>query len=162
MKPLRIAILGCGNMGMAFAKAFLHYNLVARPDLLLLARHADHCQQLSAQHPSLPVAELSPAVAGYGVVLVAVKPQDFSTVAAGLRAVLRPEQVVVSIMAGIPIARLQRELHHPQGAAGHAQRAGSAGHGHHRFLGRAGGRARPAAPGRKPAECHRAVYFSGR
>jgi pyrroline-5-carboxylate reductase len=114
MKPLRIAILGCGNMGMAFAKSFLHYNLVGRPDLLLLGRHLDHCQRLTATHPGLPVAELSPAVGDYDVVFVAVKPQDFSKVADGLRAVLQPGQVVVSIMAGIPIARLQRELGHRQ------------------------------------------------
>ncbi|RFP65066.1 pyrroline-5-carboxylate reductase [Hymenobacter lapidiphilus] len=111
---MRIAILGCGNMGLAFAKAFLHYNLVARPDLLLVARHDEHCQRLALQHPDLPVAALNAAVADYGVVLVAVKPQDFSQVAAGLRAVLQPGQVVLSIMAGIPIARLQHELNHRQ------------------------------------------------
>ena len=114
MKPLRIAILGCGNMGLAFANAFLHYNLVARPDLLLVARHDAHCQRLRTQHPDLPVAEISAALADFDVVLVAVKPQDFGQVAAGLRAVLQPGQVVVSIMAGIPMARLQRELAHRQ------------------------------------------------
>ncbi|MBT2558385.1 pyrroline-5-carboxylate reductase [Hymenobacter sp. ISL-91] len=111
---MRIAIVGCGNMGLAFASAFLHYNLVARPDLLLVARHAAHCQRLGQQRPDLLVTELSTAIAEYGVVLVAVKPQDFSQVATALRAVLRPEQVVVSIMAGIPMARLQRELGHRQ------------------------------------------------
>ncbi|UYZ64259.1 pyrroline-5-carboxylate reductase [Hymenobacter weizhouensis] len=114
MKHLRIAILGCGNMGMAFAKAFLHYNLVARADLLLLGRDLTHCQRLAAAHPGLSTDELTDAVSTYDVVLVAVKPQDFGRVAPGLRAVLRPAQVVVSIMAGIPIARLQRELGHRQ------------------------------------------------
>ncbi|MCA8830030.1 pyrroline-5-carboxylate reductase [Hymenobacter pini] len=111
---MRIAILGCGNMGMAFAKSFLHYNLVSRSDLLLLGRSLDHCQRLTAAHPGLPVAETSAVVGSYDVVLVAVKPQDFGKVAEGLRAVLLPGQVVVSIMAGIPMARLQRELSHRQ------------------------------------------------
>ncbi len=101
-------------MGAAFAKAFLHYNLVARPDLLLLGRDAEQCQQLRSKHPGLPVAELTPEVSTYDVVLVAVKPQDFGKVAPGLREVLGAGQVVVSIMAGIPIARLQRELAHAQ------------------------------------------------
>ncbi|QIX63586.1 pyrroline-5-carboxylate reductase [Hymenobacter sp. BT18] len=109
---MRIAILGCGNMGLAFAKSFLHYNLVERQDLLLLGRHADHCQRLREAHPGLPTGELDAQVGTYDMVLVAVKPQDFGRVAESLRDVLQPEQVVLSIMAGIPIARLQRQLRH--------------------------------------------------
>lgn len=111
---LRIAILGCGNMGQAFAKAFLHYNLVARTDMLLIGRDDAYCQRLAGSLPGLPAGLLSEAVGLYDVVLVAVKPQDFGRVADGLRQVLQPQQVVVSIMAGIPIARLQRELNHRQ------------------------------------------------
>lgn len=114
MKPLRIAILGCGNMGMAFAKSFLHYNLVERDDLLLIGRHDAHCEKLATTNPGLPASPLDEHAGTYDVVLVAVKPQDFGNIAPGLEAVLKPEQVVVSIMAGIPIARLQRELSHRQ------------------------------------------------
>ncbi|SMC00212.1 pyrroline-5-carboxylate reductase [Hymenobacter roseosalivarius DSM 11622] len=113
-KNLRIAILGCGNMGQAFAKAFLQYNLVARTDMLLLGRDDAHCQRLNASQLGMPTGLLSAAIGSYDVVLVAVKPQDFGRVADGLRQVLQPEQVVVSIMAGIPISRLQRELDHRQ------------------------------------------------
>jgi pyrroline-5-carboxylate reductase len=113
-KNLRIAILGCGNMGQAFAKAFLQYNLVARTDMLLIGRDDAYCQRLASSLPGLPSALLSANVGTYDVVLVAVKPQDFSRVADGLRQVLQPQQIVLSIMAGIPIARLQRELAHRQ------------------------------------------------
>lgn len=111
---LRIAILGCGNMGQAFAKAFLHYDLVERTDLLLLGRDEEHCQRLSQLMPGLPTGTLTVTTGEYDIVLLAVKPQDFGRAAEGLRSVLRPRQVVMSIMAGIPIARLQRELNHRQ------------------------------------------------
>ncbi|SHK48315.1 pyrroline-5-carboxylate reductase [Hymenobacter psychrotolerans] len=111
---LRIAILGCGNMGMAFAKSFLHYNLVERADLLLISRGEAQRQQLAAAYPGLPAGLLNTRIRTYDVVMLAVKPQDFSQIATGLRALLGAEQVVVSIMAGIPIARLQRELAHQQ------------------------------------------------
>ncbi|UOQ68186.1 pyrroline-5-carboxylate reductase [Hymenobacter volaticus] len=113
-KNLRIAIVGCGNMGQAFAKAFLQYNLVARTDMLLVGRDDAHCQRLHASQLGLPTGLVSPAIGDYDVVLVAVKPQDFGRAADGLRRVLQPQQTVVSIMAGIPIARLQRELNHQQ------------------------------------------------
>ncbi|AIZ65134.1 pyrroline-5-carboxylate reductase [Hymenobacter sp. DG25B] len=111
---MRIAIVGCGNMGLAFAKSFLHYNLVEPQDLLLIGRHAEHCQRLRQAHPSLPTGLLDAQVSTCNVVLIAIKPQDFGRMAGDLAAVLRPEQVVLSIMAGIPIARLQRELGHGQ------------------------------------------------
>ncbi|WP_045689311.1 MULTISPECIES: pyrroline-5-carboxylate reductase [Hymenobacter] len=111
---MRIAILGCGNMGQAFAKAFLNYDLVARADLLLLGRDDVHCQRLTTLMPGLPTGTLTVAVGEYDMVLLAVKPQDFWRAAEGLRSVLRPRQIVLSIMAGIPIARLQRELNHRQ------------------------------------------------
>ncbi|SNC63941.1 pyrroline-5-carboxylate reductase [Hymenobacter gelipurpurascens] len=111
-KNLRIAILGCGNMGLAFAKAFLHYNLLQREDLLLLGRDDAQCARLGQALPDLPVGQLGAQTGQYDVVMVAVKPQDFGKAAAGLRAVLQPEQLVLSIMGGIPIARLQQELGH--------------------------------------------------
>ncbi len=101
-------------MGLAFAKAFLHYNLVERAHLLLVGRDEAHCARLRAAHSGWPAGALGPAVAGYDLVLLAVKPQDFAAVAPGLRAVLQPAQVVLSIMAGIPIGRLQHELAHRQ------------------------------------------------
>ena len=58
-KNLRIAILGCGNMGQAFAKAFLQYNLVARTDMLLLGRDDAHCTRLNATQLGMPTALLS-------------------------------------------------------------------------------------------------------
>jgi pyrroline-5-carboxylate reductase len=114
MENIRIAILGCGNMGLAFAKAFLQYNLIRREDLLLIGKDDAQCQRLRLAQADVPVGHLTEETGAYDVVLVAVKPQDFGKAAVGLRAVLRPQQVVVSIMAGIPIARLQRELGHRQ------------------------------------------------
>ena len=35
---MRIAIIGCGNMGLAFAKAFIQYDLVKKTDLLLIEK----------------------------------------------------------------------------------------------------------------------------
>jgi len=35
---MKIAIIGCGNMGMAFANSFIQYNLVSKEDLLLIEK----------------------------------------------------------------------------------------------------------------------------
>jgi len=49
---------------------------------------------------------------GYDLVILSIKPQDFNTVGASLKEVLTPEQVVLSIMAGISIDRIRETLNH--------------------------------------------------
>lgn len=47
------------------------------------------------------------------LVVLAVKPQDFAKVGGALASTFRPEQTVVSIMAGVTLAELRRVLAHP-------------------------------------------------
>lgn len=107
---MKISIVGCGNMGQAYARSFRKYGLVEQEDLLLILRSEGRRAQLEALgRVSLAV---DAAISQSDLVIIGVKPQDFGTVAPALAAVLRPEQVVLSIMAGITIGRLQSELRH--------------------------------------------------
>ena len=42
----KIAIIGCGNMGLTYARSFLQFNLVTRENLLLVARDKHHAREL--------------------------------------------------------------------------------------------------------------------
>jgi len=107
---MKISIVGCGNMGQAYARSFRKYGLVQQDDLLLVLRSEVRRHQLE---PLGKVAlSMDEAIGTCDLVIVAVKPQDFGTIAGTLAPVLRPGQVVLSIMAGITIARLQAELRH--------------------------------------------------
>ena len=109
-KALRIALVGCGNMGLTYARAFRQYGLCDSEHLLLVEKKADRRAapewQSVGQMLSGPGPELHPCQ----VVVLAVKPQDFPGLAKSLREFLSPECVVLSIMAGIPIATLQAAL----------------------------------------------------
>ncbi len=107
---MKITILGCGNMGSAYARSFRKYGLVKAEDLLLIARSEARREQLAAF--GRVSAEVEPTISESDLVIVAVKPQDFAGVAPGLRSVLRANQVVLSIMAGITLQRLRDELAH--------------------------------------------------
>ncbi|UOR06415.1 pyrroline-5-carboxylate reductase [Hymenobacter aerilatus] len=110
---MRVAIIGCGNMGMAYAKSFLQNNLVKPDNMLLVAKNPARHTELAGRQAGRVVLGITEQVGQYDLVIVAVKPQDFSGVAQELREVVQPQQMVLSIMAGIPIARLQQELAHP-------------------------------------------------
>ncbi len=109
---MKIAIIGCGNMGMAFARAFLQYNLVSKDDLLLIEKSAERSATLRAEKAGVVVDTIGPVITGVDLVILSVKPQDFNTVQAELGPVLRPEQVILSIMAGLPISLIQERLNH--------------------------------------------------
>lgn len=107
---MKISIVGCGNMGEAYARSFRKYGLVKAEDLLLVVR-SDARQDRLALLGKVTTA-ITPAIGASDLVIVAVKPQDFGTIAPDLSNSLRPEQVVLSIMAGITIDRLRTGLRH--------------------------------------------------
>lgn len=110
---MKIAIVGCGNMGMAFAKSFIQYDLVKKEDLLLIEKSTERGEALRAEKAGLVIDTIGPKVGEYDLIILSVKPQDFASVQEELKIVIKSNQLILSIMAGIPIAKIQAALAHP-------------------------------------------------
>ncbi|MDQ6478786.1 pyrroline-5-carboxylate reductase [Dyadobacter sp. LHD-138] len=109
---MKIAIIGCGNMGLAFARAFLKFDLVKKEDFLLVEKSDDRMEKLHSFQPGVITGVIGPQIGTYDLIILSVKPQDFASVQEALRAVVTPNQVVLSIMAGVTIANIQTVLDH--------------------------------------------------
>jgi pyrroline-5-carboxylate reductase len=109
---MKIAIIGCGNMGMAFANSFIQYNLVQKEDLLLIEKNQERGAVLQDQKAGVVVDTISDKISSVDLVILSVKPQDYASVSGELATLLQPNQIVLSIMAGIPISKLQTSLNH--------------------------------------------------
>lgn len=109
---MKIAIIGCGNMGMAFARAFLKFDLVKNQDFLLVEKSTDRMDSLTAFQPGVITGVIGPQIGEYDLIILSVKPQDFLSVASSLKEVIQPSQVVLSIMAGVTIEGIQSALEH--------------------------------------------------
>lgn len=110
---MKIAIVGCGNMGMAFANAFLKYDLVKTSDFLLIEKSPERMEALRESfRPGVLTGVIDNQLGNYDLVILSIKPQDFGTVGQLLKEVLTPGQVVLSIMAGIAIERIRTTLNH--------------------------------------------------
>ncbi|MCE7062854.1 pyrroline-5-carboxylate reductase [Dyadobacter sp. CY343] len=109
---MKIAIIGCGNMGMAFARAFLKFDLVKKEDFLLVEKSTDRQESLTSFQPGVLTGVIGPQVSEYDLIILSVKPQDFGAVGQSLKEVVQPKQVVLSIMAGITIQSIQHTLGH--------------------------------------------------
>lgn len=107
---IRIAIIGCGNMGLTYAKAFLKDNLVSQKDILLIEKNAEMKERL---RPFGNVANrIDARIIGFDTIILATKPQDAKDIYADLKEHLLPSQLVISIMAGITIKTLEENLKH--------------------------------------------------
>ena len=109
---MKIAIIGCGNMGMAFANSFIQYNLVSKEELILIEKNKERGDILQEQKAGIVVDTISEKVAVADLIILSVKPQDYPSVSAELARFIQPSQIILSIMAGIPIANIQASLSH--------------------------------------------------
>lgn len=107
-----IAIIGCGNMGLIYAHAFLKYKITSREQLLLVEKNEERRQMLSGLNIGKVVTVDNGEIAGCNIVILAVKPQDFRALAPALRQAIHKNAVILSIMAGIGIALIEAELGH--------------------------------------------------
>ena len=92
--------------------------LVARGDLIELrsghfvvtARSQARIDELTARHGVAGTVSNADAVAGAGIVVIAVKPQDIDALLVDIGGLLTPLHTVLSIAAAIPTASIERQL----------------------------------------------------
>lgn len=111
---MKIAILGAGNMGLSFSKSFLKYDLIKPENLHLIARNTSGISKISGEFPKSQVSSFEDVKElDADLIIISVKPQDFQNVAENFQFVLQENQMVLSIMAGIKIEKIQKLLRHP-------------------------------------------------
>lgn len=110
---MKIAILGAGNMGVAFSRSFLKYELVKPHHLQLIIRGEKKVGKIKKEFPEVQISNFEEAnVEDADLIVVSVKPQDFQYVADNLPFQLKDHQMVLSIMAGVKIEKIQKALNH--------------------------------------------------
>ncbi len=107
---MRITFIGGGAMGEAIVSAVLKTGAAQASEVVVSEPVRARREQLESAYGVRTSADNAKAVEGAALVLLAVKPQEFANVAEGLRGRLAAGQTVLSIMAGVPIARISREL----------------------------------------------------
>lgn len=110
---MKVSIIGCGNMGLVYARSFLRYNIVEPKDLLLAEKNETRRDDLRKMNIGEVVVASDPKISESELVILAVKPQDFTELAPKLAPLMKPGMLVLSIMAGLPIAKISELLSHP-------------------------------------------------
>ncbi|MTG97438.1 MULTISPECIES: pyrroline-5-carboxylate reductase [Myroides] len=107
---MKIAIVGMGNMGSTFANGFINSRFINPTDVLIYTRSKKVLEDNRNIHKLSYRYELDSGIATCDIVILAVKPQDFSTLADDLKKFIHQDQIIVSVMAGVSIDRLKKDL----------------------------------------------------
>ena len=114
----RIGIIGAGAMGSAMCRGLIHANAADPRRIVVSDVHADHVQNL---HTALgiKVADNNAQIAKYtDIIILAVKPSTVATVLDEIADAFKrdggkPLPLLISIAAGVPLAKIESHLHDP-------------------------------------------------
>ena len=106
----RIAILGCGKIGEALVAGLLSSNWREPADVVATARRGERVTELNERYNVESTLANAEAVAGAGLVVLAVKPQDIEGLLAEIGSALTAEQTVLSVAAAIPTATIEAQI----------------------------------------------------
>ncbi|MDA8428787.1 MAG: pyrroline-5-carboxylate reductase [Geobacteraceae bacterium] len=105
----RIAFLGGGNMAEAIIKGLLREN--SGVPLMVAEISAERRAYLATAYPNIRIVENSSEAAAWGeIIILAIKPQQATSVLATLERTLSPDKLFVSIMAGVRTSSIEEAL----------------------------------------------------
>jgi pyrroline-5-carboxylate reductase len=110
MASSRIAILGCGKIGEALVAGLLSSGWRKPGDIVVTGRRQERLDELTAAHGVSATLSNAEAVSGAGLVVIAVKPQDFDALLGEIGPLLSPDQTVLSVAAAIPTAAIEQRI----------------------------------------------------
>ncbi len=105
-----IAFIGAGNMGEALIRGLLVAKTVRPTQLIATDIRPERLEFFKSTFGIRATADNAAAVGDADIVLLAVKPQQMSTVLGSLKSQISSLKLIITIAAGVPTVRIEREL----------------------------------------------------
>ena len=109
----RIAILGCGKIGESLLGGLLSAKWREPSEVAATSRREERLGELRGHFGVEATLSNGDAVAGAGLVVIAVKPQDIEPLLGEIGPLLTPEHTVLSVAAAIRTSRIEARIAEP-------------------------------------------------
>jgi pyrroline-5-carboxylate reductase len=109
---MRIAFIGGGNMGEAMLSAILGKHLTTVQSITVSDISQERRRYLAREYGVSVTDDNRQVVTGADIIVLAIKPQNLAEVMTELKGSLRPEQLVLSIIAGARLDAICQGLGH--------------------------------------------------
>ncbi len=110
LKSMKIGFIGAGNMTQTLVKGMLESKEISANHILVSNRTTGKLIKMSEQFNIQTRPHNQEIITECDVVILAVKPQDFSTALDGLSGQFNENQIVISLAAGISFETLQKQI----------------------------------------------------
>lgn len=106
-------MLGAGKLGETLISGMLDVGVISRERIVATAKHEERLETLKGKYRIGVTTNNRRAVKGASIVLLAVKPQAVQELLEEIRGELTRDQVVISVVASVTTAFLERNLNAP-------------------------------------------------
>lgn len=107
---MKILIVGGGNMGLTYARSLLNAHIVNEENLMILEKSNEKAGFIEKLKVGKVYGEPGSYIKEADLIILAVKPQDSDILFGKIKGFIDHQQVVLSIMAGIPIDKISLSL----------------------------------------------------
>jgi pyrroline-5-carboxylate reductase len=109
----RLVLVGGGNMGEAILKGLIAAQLIKPQQITVTDLVEARLAYLRETYAVRTLSENAQAVGPADLIILAVKPQDIAPTIAGIAPVVDDQKVVISIAAGVPVAKIEAAFAKP-------------------------------------------------
>jgi pyrroline-5-carboxylate reductase len=106
----KIAFIGTGNMGEALLGGLLKAELTKPENIIAADIREERLNQVHAKWAVKTTTDNNEAVKFADVIVLCIKPQTIGDIFKQIAGVVRPEQLIISIVAGIPTRIINKAL----------------------------------------------------
>jgi pyrroline-5-carboxylate reductase len=106
----RVAILGCGKIGESLLAGLLTSDWRTPDEVVASCRREERATEVHERFAVRATLSNGEAVAGAGLVVIAVKPQDFDVLLGEVGPLLSPSQTVLSVAAAVPTSSIEQRI----------------------------------------------------
>ena len=104
----RISIIGFGSMGSMISNMILEHSIINQSDLYISNRTRIKTKNFESLYPSIHIVDNQTAVQESDMIILCVKPNDFTNLLKEIKPFLTAQKHLISITASIPISTLEQ------------------------------------------------------
>ena len=104
---MKVLVIGAGNMGLTYAEGMSKSKLLKKKNIMVLDKSEEKLEEVHQISHFDAFKELDECVPKADIIFIAVKPYHAQSVFKAIRTLVKPQQIIISIMAGVTIATIK-------------------------------------------------------